>query len=83
MDMDNAANNWKPVLCAKGDEYFPAYIIEENNEWIILAATKAPSTEPKDVMILQKNSVQYKEITMKQMHDFNKAFGKGYLSIIN
>ncbi|HLO79508.1 MAG TPA: hypothetical protein VK166_01035 [Chitinophagaceae bacterium] len=83
MDLDNATLNWKPVLLLKGDQYLPAFIIEENNEWVILGIAKAPGTEPKDMLIVKKNSVSYKEITMKQMHDCNKQFGKGYLSVIN
>lgn len=83
MDLENATTNWKPVLMLKGDQYLPAFVIEENNEWITLALAKAPSTEPKDMLIIKKGSVSYKEITMKQMKDFNKQFGKGYLSVIS
>jgi hypothetical protein len=83
MDLENATTNWKPVLMLKGDQYQPGFIIEENNEWITLALVKAPSTEPKDMLIVKKSSISYKEITLKQMHDFNKQFGKGYLSVIN
>jgi hypothetical protein len=83
MDLENATTNWKPVLMLKGDQYQPGFIIEENNEWITLALAKAPSTEPKDMLIVKKSSISYKEITLKQMHDFNKQFGKGYLSVIN
>jgi hypothetical protein len=83
MDLENATTNWKPILLLKGDQYLPAFIIEENNEWITLALSKAPSTEPKDMLIVKKNSISYKEITMKQMSDCNKQFGKGYLSVIS
>lgn len=83
MDLENATSNWKPVLLLKGDQYLPGFIIEENNEWITLALAKAPSTEPKDMLIVKKSTISYKEITMKQMRDFNKQFGKGYLSVIN
>jgi hypothetical protein len=83
LDLENAVTKWKPVLVLKGDQYMPAFVIEENSDWIVLAITKAPTTEPKDVQILKRSSVVYQEITMKQMGDFNKAFGKGYLSIIN
>jgi hypothetical protein len=83
LDLENAVTKWKPVLVSKGDQYFPAYVIEENSDWIIIALAKVPTTEPKDMQILKRSSVIYQEITMKQMGDFNKAFGKGYLSIIN
>ncbi len=83
LDMENAATLWKPVLLLKGDQYQPAYIIEEKGEWITLALAKAPGTEPKDMLITKKSAVSYQEITMKQMHDFNKQFGRGYLSLIS
>lgn len=82
MDLENATTNWKPILLLRGEQYLPAFIIEENNVWITLALAKAPSTEPKDMLIVKKDSISYKEITMKQMKDFNKQFGKGYLSVI-
>ena len=82
MDLENATTNWKPILLLRGEQYLPAFIIEENNVSITLALAKAPSTEPKDMLIVKKDSISYKEITMKQMKDFNKQFGKGYLSVI-
>jgi len=82
-DLENATHNWKPVLVLKGEQYLPAYLIEENQEWITLALTKPPSTEPRDMLIIKKNLISYKEITLKQMDDYNKHFGKGYLSLTN
>nr|WP_214460634.1 hypothetical protein [Flavihumibacter fluvii] len=83
LDLENAVTNWKTILFLKGDQYIPGFIIEESNEWITIAIAKAPETEPKDMLIIKKDSVSYIEITMKQMHDFNKQFGKGYLSLIS
>jgi hypothetical protein len=83
MDLENAATNWKPVFLQKGDQCMPAYVIEENNDWITLALAKGPKTEPGEIMVMKKSSVSYKEITMKQMHDFNKHYGKGYISLMS
>jgi hypothetical protein len=83
LDMENAVTLWKPILLLKEDQYFPAYLIEENAEWITVAITKAPSTKPDDIMILKKENIQYREITMNEMHGFNKAFGRGYLDLIS
>jgi hypothetical protein len=82
LDLDHAATQWKPVLYLKGDQYAPAYLIEENAEWITLASVKSPTTEPGGMMIYKKAVITYKEITMKQMAEYNKAFGKGYLNLI-
>jgi hypothetical protein len=82
LDMDIEATQWKPIFLFKDDQCIPSFLIEENAEWIIVAITKAPTTKPDDMMILRKNKIQYREITMEQMHDLNKAFGKGYLDLI-
>jgi hypothetical protein len=82
LDIENSTTLWKPILLLKGDQYMPAYIIEESGEWITLALAKAPGTEPKDMLITRKSAVSYQDITIKQMHEFNKQFGKGYLSVI-
>jgi len=82
LDLENANMNWKPVLYLRCDQYAPAFIVEENNEWITLATTAPPSTEPKGKLIIKRSSISYLEITLKQMNDFNKHFGKGYLSIM-
>lgn len=82
IDLDNATHNWKPVLCTKGDEVFPAYVIDENAEWINLAVAKGLSTEPQNMLVVRRTAIRYKEITMKQMYDCNKAYGKGYISMV-
>jgi hypothetical protein len=80
--LENATTNWKPVLVFKDEQYWPAFIIEENEEWITLALVKIPGTEPSGMLITRKNQLQYSPITMDQMHHFNKQFGKGYISLI-
>jgi len=82
LDMENATNQWKPVLLEKGETFVPAYIIEETGEWITLVYVKFPTTEPGSMLITKKSSVKYQEITMKQMKQFNRQFGKGYISLI-
>jgi hypothetical protein len=82
LDIENAVTNWTPVLLKKGEEYLPAFIIEEAGEWITLAKVKAPSTEPGDILVTKRNEVSYTQISMKEMKNFNKQFGKGYISVI-
>jgi hypothetical protein len=82
LDIEDAPNTWKPVLIEKDDQFSPAFIIEETNEWITLIYVKPPSTETHNMVIAKKSSVHYKEITMKQMIQFNKQFGKGYIKLV-
>lgn len=85
LDVQSETLQWKPVLLWRKneEEYVSAYIIEETNDWIIIAITNMPSTEPGQVLITKKSVVTYKEITMTEMQEHNKLFGKGYLSLID
>lgn len=82
LDIEDATNQWKPVLLENGDTFAPAYIIEETTEWITLVYTKFPGTDPGSMLITKRSNVKYQEITMKQMSQFNRQFGRGYLSLI-
>ena len=82
LDIENTTSNWKPVLLKNGEQYLPAYIIEENEEWITMAKIKIPTIEPGDLLITKKSAITYTEITMKELRQFNKQFGKGYISFI-
>jgi uncharacterized membrane protein len=82
LDIENTTSNWKPVLLKNGEQYLPAYIIEENEEWITMAKIKIPTTEPGDLLITKKSAITYTEITMKELRQFNKQFGRGYISFI-
>jgi len=82
LHLESATSNWKPILVHKDEEYWPAYLIEENEEWVTLALMKIPSTDPLGMMIIRKRAIQYSPIPMEKMHHYNKAFGKGYLTLI-
>lgn len=82
LDIDNASTAWKPVLIYVEEVYLPAYIIEENKQWITFAKVKAPSTQPDEIAIIKKENTSYVEITMLQMRQFNRQFGKGYIALI-
>jgi hypothetical protein len=83
LNLESATTKWRPVFVNKDNQYWPAYIIEEDNEWITLAQVKTPSTEPGNMLIIRKDLINCSPITMEQMHHYNKEFGKGYLSLVN
>ena len=82
LNADNINLNWKPVLVLKGDQCFPAYVLEENEEWITLATVRIPNTDPSGMMLIKQNSIKCIPITMKEMRVCNKQFGKGYIDKI-
>jgi hypothetical protein len=83
LNIESATTKWKPVFVCKDNQYWPAYVVEEDSEWITLAQIKTPTTEPGSMLIIRKGLISYSPITMEQMHHYNKGFGKGYLALIN
>ena len=82
LNAENATTRWKPALIKRNEQYYPAYIIEESAEWITYVPVKVPTTEPGDMVLVRAGSISYQEITMKQLADCNKHFGKGYQSLL-
>ncbi len=82
LNADDIDLNWKPVLVLRGDQCFPAYLLEENEEWITLATVQAPNTDPGGMLIIKQSAIKCIPITMKEMRINNKQFGIGYINKI-
>ncbi len=82
LDLENATSNWKPVLVYREEAYLPAYITEENEQWITFVLAKISASEQGDILIAKKENCSYIEINMKQMHHFTKQYGRGFLSVL-
>lgn len=82
LDAENAATNWKPVLIEKGSCFLPAYLIEESAKWITYSKIKIPGTDPGDMVVEKKEGIKYSALSMSQLKQYNKQFGKGYISLI-
>lgn len=81
-DIENAENTWKPVVVIKENEMFPAFLIDEDADWITLIKVKAPGTDLGDFIIGRKNKMVIKEISIKEMKILNKQYGNGYLKYL-
>lgn len=81
-DFDDATNTWKPVLLYYENKYSPAFLIEENDQLITFFLIKGTSLAEGEILITGKNDVQFTEMTFAQMHQYNKQYGKGFLSLI-
>jgi hypothetical protein len=82
LKVDTARSGWKPVLALVSDQYLPAFIIEENEEWLTLSVLYVPNSDPMEVLIARKDSIQYIPMTTEQMLQNNRLYGKGHLSLI-
>ena len=83
LDLDNEVNDWKPVMVLHEEKYFPAFIIEEQDDRITLYVIKGTSIhEDGEILITSKSEVILSEITANDIHRCSKQFGKGYLELI-
>jgi hypothetical protein len=81
LGVDDATQNWRPVLLHRANTLMPAYVIEETAEWVTLGLVKGYHTEPVDMLIIKRSEVSYQDISLKEMKSFSKQYGKGYISI--
>jgi uncharacterized membrane protein len=82
LQTDKTEDQWKTVLIHQYDLYWPAYIVEEKDDWIAYVRIEIPTTKPGKFFIAKKDEVDYIEITMTQMRHLNRHFGKGYIDIL-
>ncbi len=82
LKVDSAMANWKPVLALMDDQYWPAFIIEENEEWVTLSVLYVPNSDPMEILIARKDDTPMIPMTTKQMLHHNRLYGKGHLSLI-
>ena len=83
LQLNSERANWKPVLALVDGKYCPAFIVEENDEWVTLSIVNVPNSDPIQLSIVEKKSIQFLPVAMKQMLKMNSAFGRGYLSMIS
>ncbi len=77
LKVDTARGDWKPVLALMYDQYWPAFIIEENEEWVTLSVLYVPNSDPMEVVIARKVDTPMIPMTTKQMLHFNRSIWKG------
>ena len=82
LHVDTERTNWKPVLALMDDQYWPAFIIEENEEWVTLSVLYVPNSDPMEILIARKDSTPLIHMTTEQMLHYNRSYGKGLLSLI-
>ena len=82
LHVESVRADWKPVLALIDNRYMPAYIIEEDDEWVTLSVLYVPKSDPMVILIVPKDATQLIPLTATQMHHNNRFFGKGHLSLI-
>lgn len=82
LKVNTERDGWKPVLALMYDQYWPAFIIEENEEWVTLSVLYVPNSDPMEVLIARKDETPMIPMTTQQMLHYNRLYGKGHLSLI-
>ena len=54
LELENAANSWKPVMVLHEKKYFPAFIIEELNELMTLYLIRGTGINEGEILITSK-----------------------------
>lgn len=82
MQTEKTEDQWKAVLISQFGDYWPAYIVEEKDDWIAYVRVEVPTAKPGKFFIAKKSEVTYVEISMSEMRHLNRHFGKGYIDIL-
>ncbi len=78
----DSQNEWKPVLVFSEEKYNAAFIVEETEEMLTLFVSKGTSLKDGEIMTVYKKDVTIFPATYEELDKFSRAFGKGFISII-
>lgn len=81
-EVENEKASWKSVLVLRDNEYSPAYVTEENDQWVSIAFIKAPHGSAEDMIVVRKTEIEYKEVPMTTLHRVGRQYGKGLISLV-
>jgi hypothetical protein len=82
LKVDDSQNEWKPVLVLSGKKYSAGFIVEETELMITLFISKGTSLKEGEILTTNKKDVTIIPATYDQLNKFSRAFGKGFISII-
>jgi hypothetical protein len=82
LKVDDSQNEWKPVLVLSGKKYSAGFIVEETELMITLFVSKGTSLKEGEILTTNKKDVTIIPATYDQLNKFSRAFGKGFISIV-
>ncbi|WP_336516387.1 hypothetical protein [Pollutibacter soli] len=81
-ERDSEKATWRSVLVLRDNEYAPAYVTEENDQWVSIAFIKAPHGSAEDMIVVRKTDIEYKEVPMSTMIRVGRLYGKGLIRLV-
>ncbi len=79
---EDAQSGWKPVILFIERKYIAAFIIEEGGDLVTLFVIKGNSLKEGEIITVNKSEVSTIPVAYKDLFRCNKAYGKGYISLI-
>lgn len=70
---------WKGILFQDGDNWLPAFLIEENEQWLTIFIPEAPKGDGGEVRISARDSVTLKEIGLSAVRSSFRVYGAGLI----
>ena len=83
LELQNAKDTWKPVILLHENKYSAAFIIEEEGDLITLLVSKTVTLSDIEILITKKSEVKTIPVNYMDLQKCSKAFGKGFISLIN
>jgi uncharacterized membrane protein len=82
LKLTDSQNEWKPVLVFSEEKYSAGFIVEESEELVTLFVSKGTSLKDGEILTANKKDVLLFPATYEDLNNFSRAFGKGFISII-
>ncbi len=82
LKVTNSQNEWKPVLVFSEEKYNAAFIVEETEQLVTLFVSKGTSLKDGEIMTVYRKDVTIHPATYEELDKFSRAFGKGFISIL-
>jgi len=83
LELQNAKDTWKPVILLHENKYSAAFIIEEDGDLITLLVSKTVTMSDTEILVTKKSEVKTIPVNYMDLQKCSKAFGKGFISLIN
>jgi len=82
LKVTDSQNEWKPVLVFSEEKYNAAFIVEESEQLVTLFVSKGTSLKDGEIMTVNRKDVTIVPATYDELNKFSRAFGKGFISIL-
>lgn len=77
-----AGSSWKGILLQEDDGWVPAFLVEENEQWLTLFFPEPPKGDSGGVRIYARGSANYIQIGLTEVISSLRVYGSGLIGLI-